>query len=126
MKRLIVGVLLLGSLAAPGPAAEALALFHFELSKSAPAAGAEVHEVSEVRLWFTQEPQENTTSIRLIDGGGDAVETGDVVQDADDGRVFSVAVDAHLVPGRYTVAWRAMGQDGHVVRDDFAFSVAGH
>ncbi|NNF11802.1 MAG: copper resistance protein CopC, partial [Gemmatimonadetes bacterium] len=29
-----------------------------------------------------------------------------------------------LPPGTYTVSWRGMGQDGHVVRDSFQFSVA--
>ena len=103
--------------------AEGTGLFHFELSKSAPEAGAEVGSPSEIRLWFTQVPQDATTSIRLIDGAGDAVHTSDVMQDDEDGQQFSVMIHGQLPSGEYTVAWRAMGEDGHVVRGDFTFSV---
>jgi methionine-rich copper-binding protein CopC len=104
--------------------AENITVFHFELSKSAPEGGAEVSSPTEVRLWFTQVPQDGTTSIRLVDEAGGAVHTADVAQDAADGRVFSVALHGTLAPGSYTVAWRAMGDDGHVVRGDYSFSVA--
>ena len=99
---------------------------HFALSKSAPEKDTSVDSPAEVRLWFTEAPEDSTTSIRLVPGGGDeAVATGDVSQDPDDGRVFFIELDGALGAGQYTVAWRAMGQDGHVVRGDFGFEVAG-
>ena len=96
---------------------------HFQLSKSSPAADAAVPSPTEVRLWFSQEPQNGTTSIRVLDAAEKPLHTGDVVRDAQDGKVHSVALHGRLAPGRYTVAWRAMGQDGHVVRGDFSFTV---
>lgn len=109
--------------AAPAPSAQPL---HFELAKSAPAADATVHAVTEVRLWFTQEPQDDATSIHVVDAEGEAVRTGKVARSVEDGREFSVALPEGLVPGTYQVAWRSMGDDGHVVRGNFAFSVMAH
>ncbi len=104
---------------------DAAAAPHFSLSKSAPAADTAVPSPEEIRLWFTQEPQENSMSIRLVDGSDSLVEIGEPTQDEEDGRVFAVAVPTTLTSGSYTVAWRAIGQDGHVVRGDFSFTVTG-
>lgn len=97
---------------------------HFGLNKSAPAADASVTSLEEVRLWFTEAPEQNSVSIRLIDGAGNALETGELATDADDDRIFSVSFDGHLAEGTYTVAWRGIGDDGHVARGDFEFVVA--
>ena len=97
---------------------------HFGLKSSVPADEAVVEPPTEVRLWFTQVPQRNTTAIRLTNGGGEAVETGEVVQDAEDATSYSVALASPLAPGAYSVAWRGMAADGHVARGDFSFTVA--
>ena len=97
--------------------------FHFDLDRSSPEAGEAVTELSRVQLWFTQVPQDGTTAIRVVDAGGELVPTGDVVQDSEDGTQFSVALEGPAALGDFTVAWRGMGQDGHVVRDDFSFTV---
>lgn len=96
---------------------------HFGLKTSAPEAGASVTAPDEVRLWFTQEPQEGTVQIRIMNAAEEAIEVGDVMVDPDDGTSFAVAVDGAMPAGAYTVAWRGMGQDGHVIRDTFEFSV---
>lgn len=107
-----------GSTAAATPRA-----FHFELMRSAPADKATVHQVSEVRLWFSEAPEENTVSIHVLNAAGDPVRTGDAKPDARDPSVFSAAVPDALTPGAYTVSWRGMGDDGHVVRGRFSFDV---
>ena len=104
--------------------AESTAVPHFDLNKSAPEAGATVASPSEVRLWFTEQPEDGTTSIRLLDGDGEPIHTMDVAQDAEDGRVFSVSLHGELPAGGYSVVWRAMGDDGHVVRGDYSFTVS--
>ena len=58
-----------------------------------------------------------------MDAAGELIDAGDVTRDKDDGRIFSVAIGSRLDPGAYTIAWRAIGEDGHVVRDEFTFSV---
>lgn len=98
--------------------------FHFALSRSVPAADASVPSPSEVRLWFTQVAQPGSVAIRLINGGGDAVPTGAPTPAEDDGRVYHVAVEGKLPAGPYRVSWRGIGDDGHVVRGDFSFTVS--
>ncbi len=121
-------IALLGALLAVAIGATSLPFatpdLHFALSKSMPEADSSIGSPPEVRLWFTEVPEASSVSIRLVDSGGDLIAAGDVAQDEDDGKVFSVAIEGPLAAGGYTVAWRAIGADGHVVRDDFEFAVA--
>ena len=95
---------------------------HFALSKSEPAAEAAVSPPEELRLWFTQAPQDNSMLIRLM--AGDAVvETGPALPDSEDDKVYSAAVGRTLEQGGYSIAWRAMAADGHVVRGEIPFTV---
>jgi copper resistance protein C len=118
-------ILAAGLLTAVGTTATAThAAFHFALSRSVPAADASVPSPEEVRLWFTQVAQPGSVAIRVIDPGGDAVPTGEPMPDEDDGRAYHVDVTGKMEPGAYTVSWRGIGDDGHVVRGDFQFSVS--
>ena len=121
MGRLVIPALLGMAMCAACAAIDHEAL-HFALSKSMPEKDASVAPPGELRLWFTQEPQDNSLSIRLM-AGGELVETGPAAQDPDDGRVFSVAIENALAAGDYTIAWRGLGQDGHVVRGEIPFTV---
>lgn len=97
-------------------------VLHFALSKSEPAADATVSPPAELRLWFTEAPQDNATSIRLMAGEA-PVETGPATPDPDDDQVYSVAIGHTLEAGGYNIAWRSMAADGHVVRGEIPFSV---
>lgn len=100
------------------------ASMHFGLAKSAPEADSSVPSVEAVTLWFTQAPKDNSVSIRLVDAGGDLVETGEPVRAEDDSKSMSISVGDALAAGAYSVAWRGIGDDGHVVNGDFTFTVA--
>lgn len=119
LKVAVLSLLVVGGLVAATPAE----VPHFALSKSSPEAGASVESPTEVRLWFTQEPQEGSTQIRLLEAEEAGVHVADVVQDSDDPLAFYVELHGDLAPGSYTVSWRGMGADGHVVRDTFEFEV---
>lgn len=99
-------------------------LFHFALARSAPAADATVSPPTEIQLWFTQVPQAGSLSVRVVDAGGELVETGAPNAQADDTKAFSVEISRRLSTGAYTVAWRGVGDDGHLVQSEFSFSVA--
>ncbi len=114
---------LVGLITVAGCAAIDHEALHFALSKSVPEKDATVAPPDELRLWFTQEPQENSLSIRLM-AGEEPVETGPAEEDPDDGKVFSVAIENALGVGDYAIAWRGLGQDGHVVRGEIPFTVA--
>jgi methionine-rich copper-binding protein CopC len=97
---------------------------HFRLEESVPEAGATVEAVTEVRLVFSQEPQEGSTSIRILDAAGEPLVPGELTVDSEDSRVQILMLEGPLQPGAYRVMWRAMAADGHVVRDEFGFKVA--
>lgn len=96
---------------------------HFGLAKSVPEADSKVPSPNAIQLWFTQIPQDNSVGIRLIDPVGDLIETGLSMQGAEDQKNFNIQVKESLGTGAYTVAWRGIGDDGHVVRGDFSFTV---
>jgi methionine-rich copper-binding protein CopC len=103
--------------------AKAVETLHFALSRSVPAADATVTAPAEVRLWFTEAAKDNSVSIRLVNAGGTALETPAPARDQADAKVYAVALSRPVPAGRYTVAWRGIGDDGHVVQGEFAFTV---
>jgi len=109
-------------LAAATAGLTAAEVFHFALTRSAPAADATVVAPEEVRLWFTEPPEGNTVGIRLIRDGA-AVPTTPVAAEPESASVFFVKPSAPLAPGRYSVSWRGVGDDGHPVTGDFGFTV---
>jgi methionine-rich copper-binding protein CopC len=118
-------LLTLLALGAAGPTLAATP-FHFALVKSVPADKSTVHQLSRVELWFSEAPGDGTVSIRLLDAESELVPTTDAKQDPEEPTAFAVIPSSTLPAGRYTVSWRGMGDDGHVVKGDLAFTLAGH
>jgi methionine-rich copper-binding protein CopC len=123
IKRMLLPLTLLVAIAAATTPEVVDAEFHFALNKSMPEAESAIESPPEIRLWFTEVPEAETTSIRLIAADEEAIETGDVTQDTEDEQSFAVVLERALSPGTYTVSWRAMGSDGHVVRSAYEFTV---
>ena len=99
---------------------------HFGLAKSVPEADSSLSSLGAIQLWFTQVPQDNSVGIRLINSAGDLLETGPPMQDSADPKSYSIQVKGELGSGTHTVAWRGIGDDGHVVRSEFSFAVDAH
>ena len=96
--------------------------FHLHLVKSTPAANATVAAAPDsLRLWFSQAPELKLTTVKLTGPGAAAVALTALAK-GDSGLVLAV-VKGRMAPGPYTVAWRTMSKDGHVVRGTFAFRV---
>lgn len=112
--------LLTAGFATRAPAAPGL---HLQLNRSFPAADTTLASPSELRLWFSQAPQAQATQARLIRDGEPVGALGALEQDPADEKVFAAPVSGTLPDGSYTVSWRTMAADGHVVRGDFAFTV---
>jgi copper transport protein len=94
---------------------------HMAYSKSIPAQDATLSESpSQLRVWFTQDPEPAVSQISL-EGPSGEIELGKTTVAAEKSLVASVP--AALAPGSYTVKWRSAGNDGHVQRGDFTFSV---
>lgn len=98
---------------------------HQRLVSSSPASG-DTLEVSpgELRLTFSARVVMAFSAIELLDSNGGAVALGPLRSPADSSSVLVASVVGPLAPGRYTVAWRTAGADGHPVRGRFEFVVA--
>jgi len=114
---LVFGLLLL----AAGPFAN-LALAHNQLLKTDPAAHAAL-KVSPARIqfWFGEKPDLKITKI-AVKGPAGAVDVGPahVVSE----KVIATDFKGKLAPGEYSVSWQTAGDDGHISKGVFSFTVA--
>ena len=119
----MIWTMALAVLAVAAPAARATAL-HFHLVKSMPRTEAMLETApTEIKLWFSEEPQEGATSLRLVGPGDEMVELGEVARSKDDASMVFAKVSGQVPMGVSKIMWRAMGRDGHVVRGEYTFSV---
>jgi methionine-rich copper-binding protein CopC len=121
----IAGTLLavLVFMAAGSAEARSSFLRHLALESSVPAADANVgHRVEEVRLFFTEVPQAGT-SIRIADAMDELVASSEAAADEEDPTQVFVRPETALVPGSYTIYWRAIAQDGHAANGEFGFQI---
>ncbi len=120
---LIAGSFSFSFLSSTGAPPEAM---HLSLTGSTPEANAMVHEIPAIQLVFSEMPQKGTVGLRILDAQEELVESPKPEPHGDDGTTFEVALADGLEPGTYTVRWRAMGSDSHVVSGDFGFVVMSH
>lgn len=123
--RLLAGLALVAGVLALGNSADAASgLRHFELRRAFPAADTTLPAPPElVQLWFSEEPQSEGARIRLLDAAGELVEMGPTIVVPDTATSLRAVVPAPLPAGNYTVHWRAMARDGHVVTGEIPFAV---
>jgi copper resistance protein C len=98
---------------------------HAALVSSAPAARATLNAPpSRVTLTFSERLEAAYARVSVWDAAGTQVDLKDPALDADNPRILAVSLPA-LAPGRYTVRYRVLSVDGHVVESSFVFTVAG-
>lgn len=96
-------------------------LAHMRLTKSLPAAAAVVAgKPAKVQVWFTQAPDKAVSKLTLTGPSGE-VKLGALAVEAD--KSMSAAVDGATPDGSYKVAWQTAGDDGHVQKGEYSFSV---
>jgi methionine-rich copper-binding protein CopC len=99
------------------------ALAHAVLVKSVPAQRATLTEApSKVELWFNERLEPAYSKASVTNEAGARVDRRDVTVSAEDPRRLSVSLPP-LVPGRYTVSFRVLSVDGHVVESTLTFTV---
>jgi methionine-rich copper-binding protein CopC len=77
---------------------------------------------TELRFWFSEAVPLNLTRIALR-RGTDTLRTGALSQTRETKAPIIAKIVDPVPPGAYTVDWRTMGKDGHVVKGSFGFSV---
>ncbi|HWW86736.1 MAG TPA: copper resistance CopC family protein [Vicinamibacterales bacterium] len=99
----------------------ALVQAHTKLEKSEPRAGAVVTAApGQIQLWFNEKLDAAVSKIDLTSPSG-KVDLGPAHAMAD--KSLMAAITGKLGDGTYTVGWQTAGDDGHVVKGDFTFTV---
>lgn len=100
-------------------------LAHAILVKSSPEREATINDVpDEVLLIFNDAVGEEFLALAVIDESGRRVDQHDAKLDFTD-RSHLRATVSKLLPGRYTVRYRVLSADGHVVSGKYFFQVQG-
>ncbi|MDZ4673835.1 MAG: CopD family protein [Gemmatimonadota bacterium] len=117
LRKLGLAIALFGGAATP-------ALAHQTLLRAAPAAGDQLTTLpGSLRLFFREPIQGAFTRITLLGPDSGEVALGALRVEGDSGTVAALAITGRLAEGRYTVAWRTTGLDGHAVEGSYAFTV---
>jgi methionine-rich copper-binding protein CopC len=102
-----------------------IASAHASLVKSLPARRATVDTPPpRVQLWFNERLEPAFSRLSVWDARKIEVDLKDVQVAPDDPKQLSVGIPA-LGAGVYTVRFRVLSVDGHVVESEFAFTVRG-
>jgi methionine-rich copper-binding protein CopC len=110
---------LLAWLACPAPPAGA----HASLVRSTPAHRAVLGQMPErVQLWFNERLEPAYSTVSVWTEAGAQVDGRDVLVGPDDPRRLSVTVESRQ-SGLYTVKYRVLSVDGHIVDSRFTFTV---
>ena len=116
--RHIVAMVVLAVLVFPGAT-----LAHSLLVRSQPERRATVtRPPEEVRLWFSERIEPAYARLSVSDAGGKQVDAGDAAVDPADSTTLAVRTPG-LRAGRYTVRYRVLSVDGHIVESSFDFTV---
>jgi methionine-rich copper-binding protein CopC len=104
-----------------GPPGQAGA--HAALVRSVPARRSTLARPPErVLLWFGEPLEPAYSTVTVADPGGTRVDAGDARVGPGDPTLLSVTVP-RLPPGTYTVRFRVLSVDGHIVESEFPFTV---
>ncbi|OQW76947.1 MAG: copper resistance protein CopC [Proteobacteria bacterium ST_bin11] len=112
------------------PGLLAIALFgpfpafaHAILVKSQPAKDETVTESpKQVDLWFNDAVRSEYKALAVIDSTGKRVDNHDVAQSLTNGANIYATVPT-LAPGTYTIRYRVVSEDTHIVTGKFEFTV---
>jgi methionine-rich copper-binding protein CopC len=101
------------------------AFAHAYLVKAVPAQRAVVFAPPErLQLWFNERLEPAFSTLTVTDAAGKGADQGDTKVAPDDPKLLSVGLKP-LTPGVYTVKFRVLSVDGHVVTNQFSFTVRG-
>ena len=96
---------------------------HAYLVKSSPARRAMLSSPpTRVVLWFNERLEAQFSELSVWNAAGQQVDGGDVQVGPDDAKRLSVGIPT-LPAGSYTVKYRVLSVDGHIVEAEFPFTV---
>jgi methionine-rich copper-binding protein CopC len=96
---------------------------HAYLVKSSPARRAVLSSAPvRVVLWFNERLEAQFSQASVWNTARQQVDGGDVQIDPNDGKKLSLGIPS-LPAGTYTVKYRVLSVDGHIVESEFPFTV---
>ena len=96
---------------------------HAQLIKAEPARRATLDKApTEVRLWFNEEIEGAYTSLSVLGANKKPVTDAKPQVVSDDPKSIVLPL-SELRPGKYTVKFRVLSVDGHIVDESFNFKV---
>ena len=100
-----------------------MASAHAYLVKSVPAGRATLFtSPGKIQLWFNERLEPKYSSAAVYDPDGKRVDADNAQVSAEDPKQLSIVVK-QLPAGRYTVKFRVLSVDGHVVEQSFPFTI---
>src|SRR4030081_1146900 len=112
MTKITIGMVALLATLAVASAADA----HPQLKAAGPAPGSVVKASPKaLRIQFNEAIVLGFSGIEVTDAAGQKQPVGDASLDPKDSKQLIVPLKAELAPGKYTIAWHAVGDDTHKV-----------
>lgn len=100
-----------------------LAMAHAMLVKSDPPRRASLSAPpKQIQLWFNEKIEASYASVTVLDKDKKAITQNSPEVVADDPKSVTLSLP-EIDAGRYTVQYRVMSVDGHVIKSSFDFSV---
>ena len=119
LARLARFVVLAGALLSPMGAAWA----HAIIVRTSPAqSGVAQADIGKVEVWYDAGIRDAFVALAVVSASGERIDKRDAAIDASDPSHVSVGVNP-LTPGKYTVRYRALSADGHIVSGAWEFEV---
>jgi hypothetical protein len=101
--------------------ASSAAIAHMKAAKTLPAEGDTLSKAPTfVQVWFSQKPDEAVSAVTLTGPRGDV---SLFVHPAEENSLMGMIQDEKLSDGVYVVKWRAAGDDGHIQKGEFRFTL---
>lgn len=96
---------------------------HAILVRSSPAKDETVTQApKQIDLWFNDAVRSEYKALAVIDSSGKRVDNHDVEQSLTDGSNIHATLQ-NLAPGTYTVRYRVVSEDTHIVTGKFEFTL---
>jgi methionine-rich copper-binding protein CopC len=96
---------------------------HAQLVKSVPTRRAVLSKApGHVQLWFNEGLEARFCHISVWNAAGQRMDSGVLRADPGNPKQLSISLPA-LAPGIYTVKYRVLSVDSHIVEDQFSFTV---
>ncbi|QGM99562.1 copper resistance protein CopC [Methylocystis parvus] len=89
---------------------------------SPPQSGVGAADIGKVEVWYDAGIRDAFVALAVVNASGERIDKRDAAIDASDPAHVAVGVNA-LTQGKYTVRYRALSADGHIVSGAWEFEV---